>query len=236
MSKTYSISEFDSHINQSLMAVYIARYPQLGGELLAMGSADREDYFFHCFYHFMNKYRNVDTSDAAIYFGSTSKDKAGAFAASSGKDRGKYFKDKYHASTKDHLARIAYFERKYKCTITGEKDERRFLGHTHIWNKLATQRDRILAPYQSVIESACDNITMLPQNLNKSLVPLNIRNKVYQTWQTQRMATTTVMPSSSSQKEREEEDEEETTPVSTIAQTERMIKLRKMMEDEYEDW
>ena len=185
-SATYSIAAFYDHSLQTIMAIFIAKTPSLTTDLSSVLPADRQDYFFYRFRNFANKYVNLSLDDE-IYFSSTSKEKAGTQGG--GIRAGKYFVDKDKRKQSNHAEKIKYFEQKFKCSISGEKDERLFLGVRQIWNRIAIERDELLTPYMSAVACAYDDDTMntpIPDKLNRYLVPLNIRNKVFQKWTNRR--------------------------------------------------
>lgn len=201
-SVTYSIAAFYDHSLQSIMAVFIEKHPHLGTELASRPVYDRQDYFFYRFHKFVDTYVNMSLDDG-IYFGSTTKDKAGTQGG--GVRVGKYFTDKDKRQQSNHAGKIKYFEHKFKSCISGDKDERLFLGVSQIWNRIGAERDAILAPYMDAIASAYDDdsfSTPIPHKLNRYLVPLKLRNKVVQKWTNRRR----IVPVYTAFEEQEEEE------------------------------
>jgi hypothetical protein len=199
----YSIAAFYDHSLQSIMALFIAKTPKLGAELMSVSMDCRQDRFFHGFRKFADAYVNLSLDDD-IYFSSTSKEKAGTQGG--GARSGKFFAEKDKRQQSYHAEKIKYFEQKFKSSITGEKDERLFLGVRQIWNRIAIERDELLAPYMSSIASAYDDdsfSTPIPDKLDRYLVPLKLRNKVFQKWSNRRR----IVPVTS--REYEESDEME---------------------------
>ena len=214
-SATYSIAAFYDHSLQSLMAVFIAKTPSLATDLSSVAPADRQNYFFYRFRKFADAYVNMALDDD-IYFGSTSKEKAGTQGGG-----GKFFAERDKRQQSFHAEKIKYFEQKFKSSISGERDQRLFLGYNQIWNRIITERETILAPYAGSIASAYDDesfTTPFPDKLDKYLVPFTIRNKVVQKWTNARHR---VVP-------REEPKEEEDPPKS-------VFKVTPVIVDD-EDW
>ena len=63
-------------------------------------------------------------------------------------------------------------------------DPRLFLGHSEPWKKASPELLN-LQNWNAVISSAYDDETLttpFPDNLDKRLIPLNIRNKVFTSW------------------------------------------------------
>jgi hypothetical protein len=235
----YSLVGYLTHDLQTIMALFIFKTPELGVKLDAVPVADRQDYFFHRFVTFAETYVNLSTDDS-IYFGSTSKDKAGStqIAGGDGRSRSgaKYLKDKYREQRDTHQSRIAYFERKFQCCISGEKDERTFVGYSHLWNKIGVEtiRQSILANYQSQIASAYDDITLqtpIPDKLNRYFVPLTIRNKVYQQWRN-RIRNTVSTDTNKKLVEKEEDIQTQTSKVASDAISLAMEEINAMVADE----
>jgi hypothetical protein len=185
-SLTYSIAAFYDHSLQSIMAVFIAKTPQLGTELTSKSLSDRQDYFFYRFHQFADNYVNMSLDDG-IYFSSTAKEKAGTQGG--GVRSGKFFIDRQKTEKTIHVGKIKYFEQKFKSCISGDRDERLFLGVNQIWNRIAIERGELLAPYMDAIASAYDDdsfSTPIPDRLNRYLVPLKLRNKTVQKWSNRR--------------------------------------------------
>ena len=179
---TYSISAFYDHSLQSIMAVFIAKTPNLATELMSKPPSDRQDFFFYRFRKFAEAYVNLPLDDD-IYFCSTSKEKAGTQGG--GVRIGKFFTDRDKLQQSNHTKKIHYFEQKFKCCISGDRDQRLFLGVRQIWTRIAIERDELLAPYATAISTSYDDTSLstpIPEKLNKYFVPFTIRNKVYQKW------------------------------------------------------
>jgi hypothetical protein len=207
-SVTFSIASFYDHSIQSLMALFISKTPSLGTDLSSVLPDDRQGYFFYRFRNFADTYVNMALDDS-IYFSSTSKEKAGTQGG--GVRSGKFFIDKEKSQQANHAAKIKYFEHKFKSSISGEKDERLFLGSKQIWNRIVSERDAILAPYMDVISSSYDDDSLntpIPAKLNRYLVPLKIRNKVFQKWTNSRRMVPTILRESYCEDEEEYEKKE----------------------------
>jgi len=212
-SVTYSVASFYDHSLQSIMAVFIAKTPKLGAELLACSPSERQDYFFYLFRKFANAYVNLSFDDD-IYFSSTSKERAGTQGG--GIRSGKFFIDRQKTAQSNHAAKIKYFEKKFSCYISGDRDQRLFLGVNQIWNRVAIEGPELLSSHMDAIASSYDDesfATPIPNKLNRYLVPLKIRNKVVQKW-SNRFRSSRVSPIS---KESEEEDPPAITTTTTSA-------------------
>jgi len=188
----YDINEFQSHYLQSLMAVFVAKkQSELVSQLKHVPKFYREDLFFDEFNRFIGKYVNMETlaTDLKIYFRSSAEQKPGTQigAGGTGNRSGSYassFRAANRASQDYNRASTAYFEEKYRASIRGEKDERRFLDEIHIWDKIAEDKYTMPTKWLKIVNMSYDDATFvakLPESIDKQLVPLAIRNKVLQT-------------------------------------------------------
>ena len=190
-SANHNICEFHSHQMQSLIALFMVKKQEdLMSRIKCAPKFCREDIFFDEFARFIAKYVNCEAMsiDVAIYFRSSSEQKPGAQLGAGGtgnksKSYANSFKAANARSNQCNKAMTEYFETKYRAHIREDKDERRFLGEQHIWDKVAAEEYVMPAMWRKVAAAAYDDATLasaIPQSLDKQLVPLAIRNKVVQ--------------------------------------------------------
>lgn len=188
---SYNICDFQSHYMQSLMALFMAKKQEdLLSRIKYAPKFCREDIFFDEFTRFIAKYVKFETLpiDVVIYFRSSSEQKPGTQLGVGGTGNksnsyAKSFKTANARSNQCNKAMTDYFETKFRANIRDDKDERRFLGEKHIWDKVAMEEYVMPAIWSEVVDSAYDDATMklpIPYFLDKQLVPLDIRNQVVQ--------------------------------------------------------
>lgn len=187
----HNICEFYSHQMQSLMALFMVKKQEdLMSRIKFAPKFCREDIFFDEFARFIAKYVNCEAMsvDVAIYFRSSSEQKPGTQLGAGGtgnksKSYANSFKAANARSNQCNKAMTEYFETKYRARIREDKDERRFLGEQHIWDKVAADEYVMPEIWREVAATAYDDATLasaVPHSLDKQLVPLDIRNKVVQ--------------------------------------------------------
>lgn len=188
---SYNICDFQSHYMQSLMALFmVKKHEDLMSRIKSAPKFCREDIFFDEFVRFIDKYVKYETLpiDVLIYFRSSAEQKPGTQLGVGGtgnksKSYANSFKAANARSNQYSKAMTEYFETKYRAHIREDKDERRFLGEKHIWDKVAMEEYVMPAIWSEVAASAYDDATLaspIPYFLDKQLVPLDIRNKVVQ--------------------------------------------------------
>ena len=182
----YDITTFHDHELQWLVALFCTN-----SELYKDHKTHRykQDYFFAMLRKFLEKYYKL-SGDESVYFNTVRKEAAGEANICGGAGHmsgasSRYFKGKYKAIEESREKRIDDFAKKYGVSFDPSKpDPRLFLGVTEIWNKL----DRVLeivagSKWADVRERSYDDetfVTPFPKNLEKELVPLEIRNRAMQ--------------------------------------------------------
>jgi hypothetical protein len=195
-SVSYNICDFQSHYMQSLIALFMdKKYADLLSRIKNAPKFCREDIFFDEFTRFISKYVKYETLpiDVVIYFRSSSEQKPGTQLGVGGTGNksnsyAKSFKTANVRSNQCNKAMTEYFETKYRAHIRDDKDERRFLGEKHIWDKVAMEEYVMPAIWREVVETGYDDETLtkpIPYSLDKNLVPLDIRNRVVQKYKSQ---------------------------------------------------
>lgn len=207
----YNIATFHDHEVQWLIALFCIK-----SELYKDHQKYRykQDYFFAMFRKFAANYYNF-SGDESVYFDTVRKEEAGEanICGGGGKMSGassRYFKGRYKAIEESRETRIDDFAKKYGVSFdTSKTDPRLFLGVTEIWNKL----DRVLeivagSKWADVREMSYDDasfVTPLPKNLEKELVPHEIRNRAMQKFRASKLSSRPIV----ARKPRPEIDEEE---------------------------
>jgi len=253
MSVKHDISKFYSHTLQKYVALFLSK-PELYEDIHTQNANDKQDYFFYAFKKFLGKFYAFKDGDfdALNYFSSQHVDLAGAANICGGggaksKSSKKYFTDKYkeaQAHTKDV---IAYFQRKYGISVGGKDDQRLFLGHARPW--MNASPELLDKEGWNWVKDQCyldETMTAeFPERLDTQLVPLSVRNKVFQMWKKKRaeLARATpivVVQIPAVQQEKEEvpetnEPEPEPEP-KTDAVSEKMKQLELELAGLDEDW
>lgn len=180
-----NISIFYEHELQWIMALFLTN-PQLYCEYTKHRYL--QDYFFEQFHKFAADYHRF-SGDECVYFGSTRKEVAGEANICGGIGKvsastTRYFKNKYRRIEESHEKLIDKFAKKYSVSFEPGSDTRLFLGVTEIWNRLDTASEIVaMSKYADVRERSYDDAsleTAFPPKLEKTLVPLEIRNRVMQ--------------------------------------------------------
>ena len=182
------ISYFHEHDLQKVMALFLLN-PFLYKDYKMQ--QDKQGYFFYSFYQFAKEYNNFSDPEVSVYFCSVKKEKPGETNVCGGggkmsRSSKKYFKDKHKGMENSRNTRIDEFSKKYGICLEPGKDERLFLGVSEIWNKLDRAIELVAnSPYSNVADLAYSDKTLaspIPSNIhnNKTLIPLDIRNKVLQ--------------------------------------------------------
>jgi hypothetical protein len=175
---------FESEV-QSVLALFLTK-PELYKNYAT--ERDRQGYFFGRFRKFAEKYYHF-SGDESVYFGSVRKEVAGEanICGGSGKMSGassRYFKGKYKAIEESREKQIDEFAKKYGISFEAGKDPRLYLGVTEIWNKLARSAEIVAASnWADVTSMAYDDATFemtISKQIQKQLVPFEIRNRVMQ--------------------------------------------------------
>lgn len=187
---TYSTDIFKNSEIQIYVALFISK-PELYSDIHILNENDKQNYFFKKFRLFLLKYYqfNIEKDfDLLTYFGDLQLNKKGSVSICGGGDSSRNSKKnalkQFNNSYENTIKSIEYLNQKYKININREVDEREFIGHREIWRnpspELLKKDEWEWVTYQNYDDI---NITEpLPKELNKYLIPLNIRNKVYQKW------------------------------------------------------
>lgn len=189
--QAYSASYFENHKLQKLMALFISK-PELYSGIYTQPLSSKQAYFFEKFRRFIDSYETFGEKDfdANFYFNDLSIDKLGSanICGGGGSRSNSGRKDliqKYKIIQENNRKLIEYYKEKYNIQITQLVDERVFVGKKEIWKN---PKPEMVEHMKSVIESAYDDETLtkpFPEYLDKDLIPLKIRNKVYQKWASQ---------------------------------------------------
>jgi hypothetical protein len=186
-------------IMQLYMALFLSK-PELYSLIsLATSSDEQQDYFFNQFRAFSSKYIEINDDisneylfDMEYYFTSLCQYDVNVLNVTGGQKRSsgskKQMLAKHHTISNHRNTLIEYFQKKYNWVLSGVVvDPRLFLGHSEPW-KNASPELLNLQNWNEIISSAYDDETMttpFPENLNKNLIPLKIRNKVFTAWKNQ---------------------------------------------------
>jgi hypothetical protein len=200
MTTKANITIFHDHTLQDVLALFLIN-PDLYKDYTRCRI--RQDYFFEQFSKFAAKYYQL-TGDECTYFGSVRKELSGEvnICGGAGKQSGassRYFKKRYRDGEESREKRIADFAKKYGVRFDTENtDPRLFLGVTEIWNKLDRALDIVAASkWSNVRDRSYDDATFaapFPSNLDKILVPLDIRNRVMQKYRNTAYVATSHRP------------------------------------------
>jgi hypothetical protein len=176
------------------MALFLSK-EELYEDIHKLPHSDKQDYFFYKFRCFLSKYMNLDTEkerdfDIHVYFQSLHISKAGSNNICGGgdcsKSSRKQFIDKYKQSVENTKKQKEYLCGKYRLVISDETDSRMFIGHNQPWENASAkllEKDG----WQWIVKSCVDNEeSTIPVDLDKDLVPITIRNKIYQKWKNER--------------------------------------------------
>jgi hypothetical protein len=240
--KSYDVQErFAKDPMQKLLALFLSN-PENYAELASIEPIDQENALFGLFLRFADDYLTLTLDkhfDTMCYFRSHSVDRPGAVnvCGGGGKLSGsskKYFKDLYKRGVENSKIMNAYLTDKYKLL----PNARTFLGHTEIWKNPGPHLLE-LEGWQWVADQTYHDPTFktpFPEKLDSALIPLEIRNKTIQKWQTARREKIPVL---SAQLRREDEEEEEDllkTPVQATIQPPAIIITAEMQALMDEDW
>lgn len=247
-SSKFDIRDFQEHNLQNLLALFIhKKTDDLLSRIKFCPKFCREDIFFDEFTRFIGKYLNYETVpvDAMIYFKSSAEQKAGTQLGVGGTGNksssyAKSMRDANQRSVQYNSAMTRYFEEKFRASIHGDKDERVFLDVPRIWDQIAEEKYAMPEKWLAVVARSYDDATLsapVPAEMDKALVPLDIRNKVVQTHAKLQTANRIVATTT----EEESEYNVETNlaapapvPPAPAKKIEIDAELQKMMEDE--DW
>lgn len=184
------IAQYYDHPIQNVLAVFVHTKQYAGVENIAYNQ--RQSQFFIKFHRFRENYMGLNrTEDANIYFNCTDVYQSGDICicgGGNGQSRAgdKRIKDDFYKMQTDREKNNKYFEKKYRACITGKNDERLFLGITQIWHRVCDPAFQMSEEWVRIAECAYSDPTLaapFPILLDKKLVPLAIRNKVWQKWE-----------------------------------------------------
>lgn len=222
----YSIDIFQNSKFQKLFALFVSK-PELYQDIHIMDNTDKQDYMFYRFSKFYDKYIDLNITkipdfDLFAYFTSLHVDKAGAVNICGGGDKltntraGRKEKlDNYKESINEKKQKIKYLSEKYRLVFNNlSSDPRLFIGHQEPWLNLGVH---LLEKegFQWIIERSYTDETFelpIPENLDKDLVPLSIRNKVLQKLkkiQSDRIQFLNIKSKKSIDEDNEEEEKED---------------------------
>lgn len=249
----YSTERFESKdcIMQKYMALFLSK-PELYSSVLT--STTKQYTFFNCFSKFIDKYIELNASasneykfDMEMYFTPLEKIEVSQLNITGGESRTagakKAMLSKYHSMAENRKTVIEYFNRKYGWNLA-ISDPRLFLGHSQPWLNPSPAL-LILQGWDTILaNSAYDDETMskpLPEDLDKDLVPLNIRNKVYTSWKNKINREIEKRTEIARKKQLEEEEAEEnainnTEPVVDKELEEKRLQFQKLAESASADW
>ncbi len=191
---SYSTDVFQNSIIQTYLALFISK-PDQYKDINVLLEADKQTYFFKRFRLFLLKYYHFNIEkdfDLMTYFGDLQMNKKGSVSICGGGDSSRNAKKNalksFNNSCQNTLKSIEYLNQKYKIIINSEKDDRVFIGHKEIWKNPSPQLLN-KENFEWVLEQSYDDMTFVqpfPNDLDKYLIPLDIRNKVYQKWKNQK--------------------------------------------------
>ncbi len=249
----YSAARFETNdcVMQKYMALFLSK-PELYSGVLT--SLDKQELFFSCFTHFVADYIELNSShtdeykfDMEMYFSALNTFDVNKLNITGGESRTagakKAMLNKYHKISENRKIVIEYLNKKYNWNL-GSSDPRLFLGHSQPWLNPSPAL-LVLQGWDSIIATtAYDDETMtkpLPENLDKNMIPLKIRNKVYTAWKNKKDREAETARTLARQRELEEEEAPSVKTVNN-EETEEEKKLRLQMlaasiaADLDEDW
>jgi hypothetical protein len=176
------------------IALFLSR-PELYADVLNVALPYKQETFFRKFKIFVEQYYKFNfekETELFNYFDALYIHKAGEVNVTGGGSGGSRSGRKQSLQTfnqgQDHVRKyIKVFQDKYNVSITNEQDNRMYIGHTMPWLNPSPQ----LLEKENwgwVVNQCYDDITMtkaLPDVVNPALIPLKIRNVVYQKWMKQ---------------------------------------------------
>lgn len=184
-----SSNKYQFHEMQKYIALFLSR-PALY-ECVVTAQPNMKQYlFFKRFHIFLEKYYNISYDkdlEMLAYFGCLYAYKAGevdvAGGGSTNAGRKQLLQD-FNQSQDTVKRNIRMFQTKYGISISNEIDNRVFIGHTMPWlNPSPALLER--NSWTWVATQCYDDASMtapLPDVVTPALVPLAIRNVVYQKW------------------------------------------------------
>jgi len=190
-------SKFHVHRIQKYVALFISK-PSLYADIATIDPAYRQKAFFKKFHLFIEKYYNLNVEkdyDGVVYFSNLQLDKLGSANITGGcgklsNSARKQRLAEYHQSQEMIKQAMLYFSEKYNMQFDQSNDPRMFIGHKEIWKSpsIALLEKENWGWVSSSEYSDATFTQPIPIMLDIDLVPLKIRNKVYQLWQKQRFA------------------------------------------------
>lgn len=190
----YSTDVFKNSLIQTYIALFISK-PDLYSDIYELHEYDKQSYFFRKFHKFLYDYYHLNPEkdfDFINYFNDLQINKKGSVSVCGGGDASRNAKKNalknFNKMSENNMKCIEYFNQKYKIIINSERDEREFIGHREIWKNPSPkllEKDG----WEWVINQTYNDNTFtkpLPNELNKYLIPLEIRNKAFQKWKNQK--------------------------------------------------
>jgi hypothetical protein len=183
------MSKFQNHELQTYMALFLSR-PQLYECVLTAQPNMKQNVFFKRFHIFLDKYYKFNyekEQETLMYFGCMYAYRAGemdvAGGGSTNAGRKQLLQD-FNQSQENVSRFIRLFQNKYGITVSNENDQRVFVGHKMPWlNPSPALLEQ--TGWAWVANQCYDDTTMtapMPEVVDPALVPLAIRNVVYQKW------------------------------------------------------
>lgn len=234
------------------MALFLSK-PELYSSVLT--SLNKQEVFFICFDKFVTDYIDLNPShndeyefDMDAYFSSLKPYDVSSLDIAGGESRTvgakKHMLNKYHKIAENREILINYMNKKYHWSL-GVSDPRLFLGHSEPWLNPSPAL-LVLQGWDRIINDiSYDDETMtkpLPENLDKNLIPLKIRNKVYTAWRNKKDREAEDARTLARQQEIEEEEAPVVKTVNNNEESEEDRQLRLKMlaasiaADLDEDW
>lgn len=186
--------KFHTHKLQKYIALFLSK-PELYADFSAISPTSRQATFFRRFQTFTEKYYTLNTEkdfDGVMYFSDLHIDKLGAanITGGSGKMSNSSRKQRLedYKQGQEYIKKIMkYFSDKYQIQFDQTHDPRVFIGHAEIWKNPSPallEKDN----WQWVAEQTYSDDKFnapIPPNLDIDLIPIKIRNKVFQKWKKQ---------------------------------------------------
>lgn len=239
---TYSVEQFSNHVLQDIMALFLCN-PDLYSEYKLQ--KDRQGYFFNRFRRFADEYYtfNVEREiDTCIYFASAQKERCGETNVCGGLGKVsnstiKEFKSRHKEIESKREEQIDYFRMKYRVRLEPGNDERLFLGVHEIWNKLENAMEIVAAsPWANIVTKSYKDDTgtlPIPSGLEKHLIPISMRNRIWQKYLNSKRSTGTIRFCSVEEFDMAENAEPETTKTDVLSQQTVFVRPPELDD---EDW
>lgn len=232
--------DFSRSEYQKYLALFISK-PELYSDIPSKPLPHRQSLFFNKFIKFIKLYTNLDPkSDEFMYFTSRDVVKSCACNFSGSDHNGNADRKKFLASQKETMAENEYLINKYKINLKPEEDSRVFIGHVKIWENPSPEL-LVKSGWEWVANEQYNDTSFnapFPDNVDKTLVPLEIRTKTIQKWSAHKkaQAVACAVKSSVSDDEEELKTPEKEIKIEVNEEQNKIMNALSSMNFDDEDW